>query len=303
MYRDPLSTFRERLPWHGFATDDLTHGLRLYPAAELLGKLLIQFHAKHSVAWLCYDVDDRGAYEAARAPAPNLLIENPANEHCHVLYGLDVPVHNYAEARPAPQRFMAAVDIGLTALLGADPGYSKLICKNPFHPTWRTYVLRHALYDLAELADWMDLTRALDRRRNIAPVGFGRNCRLFEQLRRWSYRERRQPWLSEELFREAVLRQGLVWNADFAPPLPHAEVRAIAKSTTRWVWRRMSDEGFSAWQRKVGALGNAVRQARAAERNARIIETRSDCPTLTQDDIAALCGCSRWTVYRAFKTM
>ena len=127
---------------------------------------------------------------------------------------------------------------------------------------------------------------------------YANNCTLFETLRIWAYRARRQPYLSEELFRDAVLGHALSINGGFEPPLSHAEVRATAKSVTRWTWRNMSPQGFREHQRALGKRSGIVRRGRAMELRKRILETVKQCPALSQGDIAALHGVTRETVNR-----
>lgn len=300
----PDQVFKTRMPRHAFATDDLTHGLRLYTGHEALRYALLQFNAKHSINWLAYDVDRNTAaydWEDMHAPTPNLVMVNPDNGHAHLLYGLENPVHNYTEARPKPQRYLAAIDLALCDKIEADPGYSKLLCKNPLSERWIVLQPRYDLYDLAELADYVDLTKYNDRRRRLPMTGLGRNCTLFELLRTWAYKERRQPWLSETMFRDSVLSKAYTINAGFNPPLPHSEVRATAKSVARWTWKRMSAEGFIERQKSLSKRAAIARTERALETRSRILEAIEQCPDLTQEDIAALCGVSRWTVIRATK--
>lgn len=301
---NPGEVFRDRMPRHAFATDDLTHGLHLYEAAEAVRRALLQFNARHSFAWLAFDIDRPTAaidWEDRHAPAPNLVMVNRDNGHAHLLYGLENPVHNYNEAKPKPQRYLAAIDCALCDKLEADPGYSKLLCKNPLHDRWIVLYPRSELYDLGELADWVDLSKYKDARRRLPMTGLGRNCTLFELLRLWSYRERRQPWLTEDYFREAVLVHALAINAGFNPPLPHSEVRSTARSVARWTWRRMSAEGFQAHQTRLSRLAAASRTEKALERRAGILEAVRQCPELTREDIAALCGVSRRTVFYALR--
>ena len=298
-----LNTYRERLPLHGFATNDIQYGLRFYAIEELIKRKLVQHNARHSIGWLVYDLDSDSAVvdlQDRKCPIPNIIAVNPDNGHAHAFYGLGAPVHDYPGASDKAKRYLAAVDIALTELLGADPGYSKLISKNPIHDEWLTIVPRADLYDLEELADWLDLRKYTDRRRRLPDIGYGRNCTLFDNLRRWAYRERRsvQGYLSEEMFIEACRWRAASINADFTPPLPNSEVRSTAKSVARWVWRKMSAEGFAAWQRRMSAAGNAAKRRKSEELRARIIQTARECPDLAQADIAALCGVNQATVSR-----
>ena len=299
MHEDIQSVYVERFPWHAFATDDVKTGIRLYEAAEAIQRAIVQHNARHSLAWLVYDLDSETAstdWIDANAPPPNIMAVNPDNGHAHLLYGLDAPVHDYNGASAKALRYMGAIDVALTAKLGADPGYSKLLSKNPLHDRWNTVFPRNRLYTLDDLATGLDLDYYTDRRRRLPTVGLGRNCTLFEQLRRWAYRARRQPFLSEEMFSEAVRNQALIINTDFTPPLPHTEVRATAKSVARWTWRRMSAEGFQQWQQSVSHRAAQKRRWEASQLRQRIVETAQQCPALTQEDIAAMYGITQKTV-------
>ena len=311
---DIQATFRDRLPWHGYATDNLQYGVRVYDKFELILKSIIEYNARHSIGWLVYDVDSVTSevdWNERSNPPPNMVAINPENGHGHYFYGLITPVHNYGEdrqqgpkgkaARETPLRYLAAVDVAMTEELGADPGYSKLLSKNPLHDRWDVIYPREALYTLDELASWVDMDKYRDRRRRLPAVGLGRNDTLFITLRKWSYSaRRREAFLSEEMFRDVVLQHGLGINAEFQPPLPHSEVRATAKSISRWVWRNHDAAGFKKWQLRMAKAGSAaagrVRHAKAMVLRKSIIETREQCPDLTQEDIAALHGVTQQCV-------
>jgi len=278
----------------------------MFSFEALLSKLLVQHNMKHSLAWLVYDLDSENAlleWGDRNAPAPNIAAINPENGHGHLFYGLENPVHNYEKASARALRYMAAVDVALTALLGADPDYSKLISKNPTHPHWRAFLPRIELYDLDELASWLDLALYMDRRRRVPMVGFGRNCTLFEKLRLWAYRERRkeQQYFSANMFQQACMWRGYAINAEFTPPLPHSEVRSTAKSVANWTWRNMSPEGFRKWQKRQSEKGNTVKRQKAQELREAIISTRIACPTLTQTDIASMHNVTQQTVSNHLK--
>jgi len=301
-----LETYQQSLPWRGFGSDDLKTGVRLLETIELAKRAYVQHNAKHSVKWLAYDVDRASAasdwLDSWTAP-PNILVVNRDNGHAHLLYGLETPVHDYAGASEAALRYLAAVDIALTRQLDADPGYAKLLSKNPLRSDrWAVVIVREALYTLDRLAIYVDPT-ALDRRRKVEPIALGRNCALFEDLRRWAYRERRkeQQYLSEDMFHGAVRDRAQAINAGFTPPLPHAEVRHIAKSVARWTWRRMSREGFLQWSRRRWSKALDSIKARARDRHDGIRQTARECPELTQADIAALHDVDQATVSRALR--
>lgn len=294
-------TYLSRFPLHAFATDELTHGIRMYPLEIAIAKAIVQHNYKHSLSWMVYDIDREQVaidWDDRNAPPPNIIAINPTNGHGHYFYGLEAPIHNYIGASEKALRYMAVVDTALTDKLGADPGYSKLMSKNPLHKRWITLYPNLRLYDLDELADWLDLEKYNDRRKRLPNYGYGRNCTLFETLRPWAYRKRRTPYLSAEFFYGDVLSQAMIINAGFNPPLPHSEVRSTAKSVSQWTWRRMSAEGFSSYQSRLGKLSGAKRTEKAMELRKLVIEAREQCPELTQGDLAAMLGINQGTVSR-----
>ncbi len=298
-----LEVYKDRLPWHGFATDNLARGLYLYAREELIKKAIVQHNAKHSLAWLVYDLDSPTAWldwqdATPPNPPPNIACLNRENGHAHFFYGLEIPVHNYEGASSKAIRYMASIDVALTFALEADPGYSKLISKNPLHEKWWTFIPRTNLYTLEELTDWIDIEQFKDRRKKLPAIGLGRNCTLFEDLRKWSYRERRKPqqYLSFDMFYNAVLQKGLAINAQFTPPLPHSEVRSTAKSIAKWTWRHMSNEGFLEWHKAVSKKGKEARMKKAATLHERIMELKKDFPELPQTAIAAMLNITQQAV-------
>lgn len=291
--------YRDRLPTRLFATDDLKRGIRKYHVLEGVLKAIVQHNWRHSVSWLVFDIDKTTAsvdWIDRPIPAPNIVAINPENGHGHYFYGLHTPVHDYTGASEKALRYLGSVDVALTELLDSDRGYSKLLSKNPLHDRWVTLFPRQGLYDLDELAGWVELDKYQDRRRRLPNTGLGRNVTLFERLRLWAYRERRQPYLSEEMFHAAVRNRALVINAEFVPPLPHSEVRATARSVARWTWRRLSAEGFVAYQTAMSQKAALKRREKALELRERIVAARKQCPTLAQEDIAAMMGVTQKTV-------
>jgi hypothetical protein len=304
MIMEPKSYFRKNLPRALFYSDgkqrELFHDeFRIHFArVEFAIKArLLQYNHKHNVTWLAYDCDrqDSGVHwQDVDAPAPNLLVINRNNGHSHLFYGLETGVHRNEHSSQKALRYMGAIDVALTAKLDADPGYAKLLAKNPFHPEWLVVEPRDTLYDLAELADYLDLSPYRDKRRHLPAIGEGRNCTLFERLRKFAYTERRKAeYLNLDFFTHAVLSRGLAINTEFTPPLPHAEVRATARSVSKWAWNKMSVEGFREWGKKRRDKSLALRRKKAKQLEAAILETWRHCPELTQQEIADLCSCSR----------
>lgn len=262
-----LALFRQRLPRKPYHADDLDTGLRIRDVQRALCARYIQPNGPTHRYWLVYDVDRSGAvldwYDRG-APPPTITAQNPDNGHAHLIYGLQISVRTSPDAKAGPLRYAAAVDCALMTLLGADEGYAGLICKNPLHPHWRVTEWEPRLYELGDLESWLDLSTYSDRRKRLPDYGLGRNCNLFDRLRRWAYRAIRQGWPDYDRWHEAVLVRARAYN-DFETPLPESEVRATAKSVARYTHRHFSAASFSAWQaaqgRKGGVRSGEVRRA------------------------------------------
>lgn len=267
-----LDLFRERLPAKPYHTDDLRAGLGIDKAARAALCRYIQPNGPTHRWWMVYDIDRPGAaldWSERGAPPPSIVAMNPANGHAHLIYGLETPVRTAPDAKSAPLRYAAAVDCALQRALDADPQYSGLICKNPLHPHWRVTSWEPRLYTLADLDSWLDLQPAQDRRKRLPDYGLGRNCNLFEQLRLWAYKAIRQGWPDFEQWQAACNDRALMYNAGFAVPLDHQEVRHVARSVAKWTHQHLDAASFSAWQaaqgRKGGIRSGEVRRAGSIE--------------------------------------
>ncbi|MFM6960842.1 MAG: replication initiation protein, partial [Schleiferiaceae bacterium] len=136
------SLFFERLPFKPYCVDDFGDGLKIRGRGEAVKRRHVQYNTPAKVAYLCFDVDKDRAHEAwfdANLPAPSLVVQNPANGHAHILYAIKTPVCRTNAARLKPLRYLAAVEEGLRAKLGADEGFAGLMCKTPHHTAWRTF--------------------------------------------------------------------------------------------------------------------------------------------------------------------
>lgn len=256
-----LVTFRERLPARPYCTDTLGVGLRIRSAAAAAASRYVQPNGPTHLHWLAFDVDRADAardWEDRNAPPPTIAVENLANGHAHLLYGLAVAVRTAPDGRVAPLRYAAAVEGSLRRLLGADVGYVGVVVQNPLHEHWRVHEHQRTLYDLPWLADWLEL-EARHAREELPAVGLGRNVALFEALRRWAYRAIRQGWPDFDRWLLAVEDRARGLNTS-AVPLPANEVRHIARSVARWTHRRMTETGFSQVQAVRGSRKGAGRR-------------------------------------------
>lgn len=280
--------FRERLPKKPYHTDQLGDYLRIHRAEMALQARYIQFNGPTHQHWLVFDIDRPGAaidWEDRRVPPPNFTVQNPANGHAHLFYGLATPVRTAPDGRKGPLEYAAAVQGALRSSLAADMGYSGFLCKNPFNSHWRTFEWEPRLYELGDFEGWLDLSAKPRQAANSDAYGLGRNCTLFEKLRTWAYRAIRQGWPDAERWHVAVLERAAAYNS-FDTPLNANEVRAIARSVAKYTHRNFNAAGFSAVQAHRGRKGG-----KASKRGAVSGSERTEKPW------EAL-GMSRATYYR-----
>lgn len=250
----------ERWPRRPYCTDDFQDGVRIRSLKQALTKCYIQANPTHLRVWSIYDIDRQGgalAWEDGHLPQPSWVTINTQNAHAHIVYGLSAPVlTNSMEARQAPLRYLNAIETGYRAMLRADDGYSGLITKNPAHPLWRTLQGRNLAYELAYLADWIDLDRfKADPGVKVAEIGLGRNVTVFDFVRLWAYKNVHQYKHIRGGFvywQKAVLDRCGARNGDFSRPMDNREIYHIAKSVAQWTWQRFdleaSDARFSKLQ-------------------------------------------------------
>ena len=201
---------------------------------------LIQVNPPHLVNYLVFDIDAPDAFLHffdADLPTPTWIAKNRKNGHCHVCYELKTPVCKTANAKLKPLRYLASIEYSYTKKLGADFGYVGLLTKNPLGRDWDVTFLNPTPFELDELADYVELeTRPPADKKEVS--GLGRNCDMFDTTRYWAYTAIRahlggnyDSWYTE------VLKVATNANGAFVEPLSYSEVKATAKSVSRWVWR------------------------------------------------------------------
>ena len=304
MTSEILTTFENSIPLKPYCTDELSLGLKIRPAETAIKKRYIQPNKPTDLRWLVYDVDRSTAHydwQDLHAPAPNFTVMNPDNGHAHLYYGLEVPVFMQMGAKQNPIRYVSSVDVALTQKLEADPAYAKLIAKNPLHGSWSLNIWNDRSYELAELADWLDLSAMTDRRVRLPEIGLGRNCNLFDATRFFAYREIRKP-VENLLFPELYSLESFILRCQcyaklhntFSVPLPVRECETIGKSVGKWVYQHMSPEGFLEWCHKRARYGNQksieVRSAKADLKAEQVKAYKLDNPTASMRTIAKKLG-------------
>lgn len=282
MASEILTTFKNELPRKPYCTDNLLYGLKIRPAETAIKHRYLQYNKPTDLRWFVYDVDRPTAHydwDDVHAPAPNFTVMNQENGHCHLFYGLEVPVYTQTTAKKNPIRFASSIDVAMIEKLQADENYAELICKNPFNDFWDTKVWRNASYDLAELADYLDLEKFKDQRKRLPPIGLGRNCDLFDDTRFFAYREIRKP-REDVLFPEMYSLSAFVdmcicysrRHNLFSKPLPDKECITIGKSVGKWVYSHMSPKGFEEWAENRRKKSVITRQEISDEKKAQALE-------------------------------
>ena len=266
-----LEQLTDRFPNKPYCSDNLHLGLQIRPKHLALLKRYIQPNHPYYTHFFVFDLDYPTAYidffySMVGIPTPNLIVENPENGHAHYIYQLKTPIYHTNASNDKPIKYGNAVYLALRQALNADVNYSGLITKNMVHKHWRTHVLREQPYTLYQLSERLDLTtRQINKEIKIdEAVGLGRNCCVFHTVRHWAYVEVRQyraktynQWL------ESVIAQCCSVNAQFTVPMQYNEVKGIAKSIARWVWKRdgYAYQEFIDRQTRKGQLGGKAKGA------------------------------------------
>ena len=248
-----LSLFTaDRLPKKPYCSNNKTASL-IRDVATALSYAYIQPNPPGLLYWLVFDIDRDDAkyrFENVIAPAPNIIVANPENGHAHYYYALKTPVNTGKNGRAWPRNYAEAIYCGLGAILDADPSYVRLISKTPFFPGHISFSPRAEAYELGELDEYIVnraaglIWKADARARGRIVNDDGRNCTLFDNLRRWAYswvNTYRQNCVAVEVWYEVCRKQAEEMN-DFRGhpkgPLTASELKATAKSVARWAWNK-----------------------------------------------------------------
>lgn len=257
-----------RWPRKPYCSDNKgAHNIRTLRSA--IKRPYIQANPPHLRVWSIFDVDRQGAalaWEDANLPPPAWAAVDRETTRGHLVWGLSVPVLvDSPDMRQAPMRYLCAVEAAFRAKLEADTGFSGLMTKNPAHPLWRVLRGPQQAYELAELAEWVDLPKHLPKKKP-EEIGLGRNVTVFEWLRQYAYRKIRHykgDVRNYVLWQSHLNSRALERNGDFTQPLQGNEVWHIAKSVSKWTWRTFdleaSDKRFSELQAHRGRMGGLAK--------------------------------------------
>ena len=246
IFRQLISLFNaNRLPYRPYCTDDLAFGIKPNNLQKALEKSYIQINPPSQCFWLIFDVDHSlgaFAWEKANLPPPCWVAVNPENGHSHIVYALKNPVTTSEFAHKKPLQYLAAIEQGFISALNSDPNYVGLITKNPTSEKWHVFgVLNHS-YELDELAEWVSIRQSHKPHQKASECSsLGRNCYLFDKLRKWSYQAvRRHRGGDYKTWHAEVLSKAREYN-EFSIPMIESEIKAISKSVSKWVWIKDAD--------------------------------------------------------------
>lgn len=301
----------QRMPRRPYCAEDLSRGLRILPRDRALQSKYIQINPPTQKQALIFDLDRPFGWEAAEEallPPPSVSVINDENGHAHLIYLLSRPIVTSSHARLSPLKWASAIERGLRRRLRADPGYSGLIVRNPLHRD-------HHAMDSGRLYELKELDRSLDvedkrQGKKEEVSGLGRNCELFNRVRFWAY-ENVRDYATPEAWHTAVIHRCEEVNGQFYSPLPWSEVKATAKSISKWVWahrdnvgkrRAVVRPGMSRIESvKIGKAEQKARtQARVQEAVTFLVQSGKRG---TKAEIMELTGLSRATVTRALSAI
>ena len=264
-----LDQFINTIPKRPYASDNLNYGVKICSKDAALLKVYLQPNHPYYLHNIVFDLDYEASlveilYSKTGLPLPNLIIENKENGRSHAIYQLKTPVFKTDASRQKPIIYLNAIQRTLQHVLDADVNYTGLICKNPLNDRWRTNTLRQTPYTLDELAnkleiDWKQISKPI---KQDEAVGLGRNCYIFHKARHWSYVAiRKHRGATYNTWLQSVLDHCLKLNEGITEPLGYNEVKGIAKSISRYCWKRDAYcyQEFIDRQTRKGRLGGKAK--------------------------------------------
>ena len=307
-------------PYLPRCSDDKT-ATRVRPREYAIRYPYMQVNRPGFVSWMIFDLDHKHAmiWEDAGLPAPNLIVRNRSSGHSHLYYAIP-PVCTTENARSRPIAYMKAIYEAFAARLDADTDFhSGPVAKTPGHPWWLTHELHAHVYELGELADYVDLaiSNPWGRSAQLDEVSHSRHCILFEHVRHYAYsivNKERQSGSFTSFTRslEAFAHnKNSFQRLGFADNLAASSLRATVKSVARWTWDRYRGSGgcHRGVMQLDASLPLAKRQALAAKRThevrhkateskvrsaVRFLQEKGDA--ISQSAVARVAGISRQTV-------
>lgn len=249
-------------------TKDYCH-IRSKPHA--IKHVYIQPNQPVRASYIVIDIDHSNAalqWYDSELPPPHIIIQNPKNNHAHIVYKLYSPVYMWGKAKSKPIRLLARVEHGLTKALLGDAAYGGNLMKNPINDAWYTYTTDAPLegYTLEHLGRFVSLDTIPTTEASEA-AGYGRNCTLFDYVRPYGYNLASSSYNALVSHLKPIADQ---YNQQFAAPLFDNEVMQIVRSIARYCSRtdfKASHEAFSKLQsnRSKRRWGDSSEQKKQAQ--------------------------------------
>ncbi|MET5185825.1 replication initiation protein [Klebsiella pneumoniae] len=234
--------------------DSFENGTYRKPKEKALNKKYIGYNNNYFINGFVFDIDQPSgaiAWDDCGLPKPNIIIQNTANGHAHLLYALKAPVCKTDNARVKPLKLASLIQTGFTDRLKADRAYADVLMKNPINEAeWRTTWGNVEAYDLSYLSEF--IPDDIQEQKRLPSIGLGRNVNLFEDLRHYAYKsvlKFKEKSNYERWEKELVLKaDGLNIFCNSSNPLSYNEIKATARSVAKWTWRNFNKECFSSIQ-------------------------------------------------------
>ena len=234
--------------------DSFENGTYRKPKEKALNKKYIGYNNNYFINGFVFDIDQPSgaiAWDDCGLPKPNIIIQNTANGHAHLLYALKAPVCKTDNARVKPLKLASLIQTGFTDRLKADRAYADVLMKNPINEAeWRTIWGNVEAYDLSYLSEF--IPDDIQEQKRLPSIGLGRNVNLFEDLRHYAYKsvlKFKEKSNYERWEKELVLKaNGLNIFCNSSNPLSYNEIKATARSVAKWTWRNFNKECFSSIQ-------------------------------------------------------
>jgi len=314
-----LNRVLQEAPYFPRCSDNKT-ATKLRPREYAVRYPYMQVNRRGFVSWLIFDLDHgrAWAWEDAGLPAPNMIVQNRSNGHSHLYYAI-VPVCTTEAARSGPIAYMKAIYEAFAARLDADPCYSGPVAKTPGHRWWQTSELHNHVYELGDLAEFVELSppRPFGKTVPLDDIAHSRHQLLFEYVRQYAYaivnREREQGSFNtfSRMVEAFAHNRNKFATSGFAQNLPLSSIRATVKSVARWTWTHYtgSTRCHRGAMRLDGDLPLPQRQKLSAERTHQVrrqateSKVRAACrlllargESITQAAVAKIAKISRQTV-------
>ena len=120
------------------------------------------------------------------------------------------------------------------------------------------------------LAEWVGVNQPYKSPKEASECSsLGRNCYLFDKLRKWSYQAvRRHRGGDYKTWHAEVLSKAHEYN-DFLVPMVDNEIKAISKSVAKWVWLKdfEAEQKFRLRQSEKGKIGGKISALKRISKN------------------------------------